>query len=798
MSPGALVLVGGLAVTATAAVALLAPRALRRADPALLVLASLVAAIGGALAPGDPTGIGGLDVALRIGVAIAFVVAASAAPPVAWIVAAALVAVPMLVEDDGAGVLAFVAVGVAVGAVAAVTTPGPDIGALVGLAVGQAALRLAWPDANGASALVAAAALLALAVPAVVALRGRARRRVVAAITVVGGACVVVIGLYGLLVLSARSDVNAGVDESNAAIDALRRGRSLEAAAHFDAARDAFARAHDRLSGWWVEPARVVPIVTQQSRALEELSGTGAELAASGARTARAADVDSVRLTDGAVPIDRLRALETPLLDALADLRRAQARLDGIATTWLVPPVADKVDELHHKLRDAAHDGRTGIEVVRILPALLGAEDAPRRYFVAFQTPAEQRANGGIIGSFAEIEFAGGRLELVTSGRANDLNRGGDPDRVLTGPADYVARYQRFAPQATWQNVTMSPDLPSVASVIENLYPQSGGEPVDGVISVDPIALAAFLELTGPVDVDGIPFPLTAKNAARFLLRDQYVDFADRSARIDALGDAIDAVIERLQTAPLPGPGRIGEVLGPMVRQGRLKLHSAHPAEQALLERLRATGALPAVRGDFLGLVTQNAIGNKMDVFLRRSVRYDVTLDEETGHARAAVTVELRNGAPAAGLPEYVIGWGGIGPAPVPTGTNRTYLSLYTPLALDPDRPVTLDGAAVPAEATTELGRTVVSTVVAIPPEEEVTVRIPLAGSVDLRRNRSGTRYRLDLWPQPTVHPDAVAVRVRAGSGDLEGTEELAGSGGAARWSGRLEEPLVLTARLAP
>jgi hypothetical protein len=796
MSPGALVVVGGLAVTATAAVALLAPRALRRADPTLLVLASLVAAVGGALAPGDPTGIGGLDAALRIGVAVAFVLAASAAPPVAWIVAAAFVAVPTLFQDDGAGVLAFTAVGVAVGAVAAVTTPGPDVGALVGLAVGQAALRLAWPDGNGASALVAAAALLALAVPAVVGLRGRARRRVVAAIAVVGGACVVVIGVYGLLVLSARSDVNAGVDESNAAIDALRRGRSLEAAAHFDAARDAFARAHDRLSGWWVKPVRVVPIVTQQSRALEELSGTGAQLAASGARTARAADVDSVRLTNGAVPIDRLRALEAPLLDAVADLRRAQARLDRIATTWLVPPVADKVDELHDKVRDAAHDGRTGIEVVRILPALLGAGDAPRRYFVAFQTPAEQRANGGIIGSYAEIEFAGGRLELVTSGRANDLNRGGDPDRVLTGPADYVARYERFAPQATWQNVTMSPDLPSVASVIENLYPQSGGEPVDGVISVDPIALAAFLELTGPVEVDGIPFPLTAKNAARFLLRDQYVDFADRSARIDALGAAIDAVIERLQTAPLPGPGRIGEVLGPMVRQGRLKLHSAHPAEQELLERLRATGALPAVRGDFLGLVTQNAIGNKMDVFLRRSVRYELTLDE-TGRARGAVIVTLRNRAPAAGLPEYVIGWGGTGPAPAPTGTNRTYLSLYTPLALDPDRPATLDGAAVPVEATTELGRTVVSTVVTIPPEGEAMVRIPLAGSVDLRRDRSGARYRLDLWPQPTVHPDSVAVRVRAATGDLDGVEGLSGAAGAARWTGRLSEPVVLAARLA-
>ncbi len=43
-----------------------------------------------------------------------------------------------------------------------------------------------------------------------------------------------------------------------------------------------------------------------------------------------------------------------------------------------------------------------------------------------------------------------------------------------------------------------------MAQVIGGLYPQSGGEPIDGAISVDPITLAAFLKLTGPVAVDGL------------------------------------------------------------------------------------------------------------------------------------------------------------------------------------------------------------------------------------------------------------------------------------------------------
>ena len=115
-----------------------------------------------------------------------------------------------------------------------------------------------------------------------------------------------------------------------------------------------------------------------------------------------------------------------------------------------------------------------------MLPGVLGG-DGTRRYFVAFQTPAEQRAAGGIIGNYALIAFDDGAFALQQRGRDTDLNTWGDvAHRTLTGPAEYVRRYASFDPARTWQNVTMSPDFPSVARVIEGLAPQSGVGPVDG------------------------------------------------------------------------------------------------------------------------------------------------------------------------------------------------------------------------------------------------------------------------------------------------------------------------------
>jgi len=62
-----------------------------------------------------------------------------------------------------------------------------------------------------------------------------------------------------------------------------------------------------------------------------------------------------------------------------------------------------------------------------------------------------------------------------------------------------------------WNNVTMSPDMPSVALAASDMYLQSGGRPVDGVIVADPYALQAVVTLTGPL---ALPIPEGATGRA--------------------------------------------------------------------------------------------------------------------------------------------------------------------------------------------------------------------------------------------------------------------------------------------
>jgi hypothetical protein len=293
------------------------------------------------------------------------------------------------------------------------------------------------------------------------------------------------------------------------------------------------------------------------------------------------------------------------------------------------------------------------------------------------------------------------------------------------------------------------------------LYPQSGGRPVDGVIAVDPTALAALLQFTGPVTVPGVPEPFTADNAAEFLLLDQYVELPDTGERIDVLEDLARATFDRLTSGDLPSPRTVADVLGPSVRDGHIQLYSADRAEQDLFTEIDADGALPPVDGDFLAVVNSNATGNKIDRFLSRDIDYRATWNPDSGEVSATLAVTLVNTAPSSGLPDYVLGNAlAEDEGDLPPGTNRTHLSVYSPFALEG---ADLDGQPVDLPAEVERDRYAYSLFLDLPPEGGTRVlTLNLKGYVPV----DGHGYRLDVAGQPLVLPDQLSVTVESTAGE--------------------------------
>jgi hypothetical protein len=709
---------------------------------AVIAVLMAASAVGAALSGASPTGWAPLDVLLLAGMGSLAVAVGLASATRLALFAAIVGAIAGL--ESVALPLALAASGILVASLLVDSDSLLD-GAATAL-VTQAALRLTSPGGRGATALVAVFMLVPLVVDALLNAPPEVRRTVRRAALAALGLAVLGAGVGALAAFTALDPLRRGVaavgNLAGPGVGTEVDGTNTRLA---EAGKD-FADARRTLDAWWARPAAVVPIVSQHWRVLRDAAVAGDDLAAAGRQALDAPALADIRVVNGQVPLDQLAAVAGPV-EKLADhVTSARRRLAVDRSPWLVPPLADKLDTQLVRVTGIERTTRSVSRTMPLLPGLLGG-DGPRRYFLAVLSPVELRAGGGFLGNFGEIVADNGRLTLTRFGRPQELDDAGGTQRRLLASEEFITRYSRFSPELEWANVNPSPDFPSDAVAIEGLYPQSGGEPIDGVISVDPTALAALLRVVGAVTVPSWPSPITADNALQILLFDQYREYENR-ARIDFLGEVAQESWRRLTTGELPAAPQVLAALGPSVRTKHMLFWSNHPEEQRLFEELGAAGNMPAVNGDFAGLVTQNASGNKIDYFLRRALDYKVRVDTESGRLDATATITLRNEAPASGLPPTIIGNEVI--PPLPDGSSLLYVSFYTPWQLVGAR---LDGAPVIFEDQTELGRKVYSAGVLVPPKGQVVVELRLTG-----RLPDAGGYRLDVFRQPTVVPDELTT----------------------------------------
>jgi len=704
-----------------------------------------VSAVAAALSPAAPTGLRAAD-ALWCGL-IGGIVALAASRSRRWALAwlGGIAAVVGIGGDAVAVAFAVASIAVTL-AVAASRRRDRLVGALLGAVAIQALLRGPNYGFVGLPTIVGLVAVLPVLVTGYRMARRRERRA--ARYLVAGAAVVVVLGSAAAAVaaIASRSSLEDGRTGATAGLDSLRAGDTAGASTAFGVAASDFEDANGTLEGPLTWVGRALPVVGQHVEALRRVSAAGQDLGTSAAETASTTDYRSLTATGGQVDLQKIAALQGPVARSAATVEDALAAVDAVESPWLVPLVTDELDRFRAELSDVGEQTRLAADGLRVAPALLGADGA-KRYFLTLATPGESRNAGGYAGAFGVLRTDQGRLELELTGKSADLNRPASDPYQLVYPPDWEQRYQRYHVDLFTGNLTASPDWPTDADLIGQVYREATGADVAGAVYADPEALAALLRLTGPVDVAGLDAPITADNVEQFLLTDQYVRFqGDNATRRDMLGDVAEAVFHALTSKPLPGISTIADTLGPAVEAGHLRITVYDPDSEAFLDDVGITGRFTTSPGaDHLALVSANQLPNKIDLFLHRSWNVAVTHDAATGEVRSTVTVTLRNDAPASGLPPYILGDGKV----LPRGTNLDLLGLYSPLTLTT---VSLDGEPGGSENQTESGSNVYSVSVRLAPGQTRTVTFELAGTVD------PGPYRLDVLPQPLATTDDVTV----------------------------------------
>ena len=377
-----------------------------------------------------------------------------------------------------------------------------------------------------------------------------------------------------------------------------------------------------------------------------------------------------IRRPDGSIDLTAMEEV-APLLDRLAiAMTSASSRLSGVDVAAVRPEVADPLVELRDELASAVPAVETAGEIATWLPDLLGASGA-RDWLVMLQNPAESRGSGGFIGGYVLLRADDGRIGITSTGTSSELasspipsDEAPEDSRIVWG--DILERWGAF---------NLTPHFPLTASLAAAGMDELG-TPVDGVIAVDPAAVAAMLQVTGPVTAAGKT--ITADDVERFFTVDVYSEYPDSTERDDVSMALVRAVVESFLTASWE-PTQLADALRLPVEESRLLVWSEDEAEQEWLVGTPVGGSVPDQPGSVIAVAFNNTAENKMDAFLSTAVDYAPGRCPTASVQTSSLSVSMANDPPVA-LPSEGGNYGFVGRPDAPVGSTELLVMIYAPV----------------------------------------------------------------------------------------------------------------------
>lgn len=381
-------------------------------------------------------------------------------------------------------------------------------------------------------------------------------------------------------------------------------------------------------------------------------------------------------LADGRLDVVALRNEEPTLRQFAMDAARVNTAAQAISEPGYLGVIDNARSQLQTQTEDVAKLLENTALAARLAPSMLGA-DGPRSYFMGFQTNAEARGTGGLLGGFGVIRFDDGKPSVDMLAPNTDFNRTFTP--ISLGP-EFDNQYGFTNPSTDIRNSNQSSHFPYAAQIWKSMAQQSGIN-VDGVIAIDPVALSYILGATGPVVLpDGEA--VTKDNAVELTESTAYIRYPgeqDQTARKQFLQGIAAEVVKQI-TGRVKSPRALLDALGRAVSERRIAVWSSFPDEQALLEQTPLSHIIPDDPAPYAGVVINNVGGNKLDYYLDRHIEY--VADGCHGDMRTStVTVRLTNTiADPESLPDNVAGRLGFfpkrGAGLIPKGTMLTSVRL--------------------------------------------------------------------------------------------------------------------------
>jgi hypothetical protein len=471
-----------------------------------------------------------------------------------------------------------------------------------------------------------------------------------------------------------RADLEAGKDRLDQLdLDTVRR-LGIE---------DTLAGAADRIdrAAWRAETSPVLdalaaaPGVGTQVDAVRDLTAAAEELGDAARDTG--ARISSGLDRAGGEPSARVELLDL-VLGELDRIEALAADVDLGPGAGLVPPLRDARADLADSLDEVP---ARFVDVRGQLGALRRLLAGPTSYLVVVGNNAEMRTGAGMPLSAGLATFTEGDIELGDFKSTVSEMYAAAPTGEFNAhiPEQLAETYPRWNIGRDYPETAVIPSFPVTAPMFADMAADTQGWQTEGVVHVDAMALAALLEVVGPVEIEGVEY--TAETAPQLVLNEPYLAFDtldERDERLAAQSNLAGALFEAIQSRDID-PLDVVATLQDAAAGRHLMVWSRDPVLQELFTDFGVHGEI----GPFDTLVSfLNTAANKLDWYIDPHVQVDAEpLSSGEWLVEMTATIEnpdgIRTSDYADGLLPELAG-----------GTHRTLMLVHLPaFAEDVDMP---------------------------------------------------------------------------------------------------------------
>lgn len=488
----------------------------------------------------------------------------------------------------------------------------------------------------------------------------------------------------------------------------------------------------------------VLPFVGENFRAAAVVSEAANDLVNEVLKPLSTIDLAAFVPHDGALDVDAVAGLTSITHQALKSVDAAMTSVGSLHKAALLSQVRDKVDDFE----DVLAQGRKVLDgldtVLGVAPGLLGA-DGPRNYLLLFQNNAESRGTGGNPASIMLLHVDDGRLDIQDQVSSINFDNVGTEHRASVDDQTldlYGAKIVRFM-----QDMTLTPDFPTTAMIAQAWWAYRGSSKIDGVISIDPVALSYLLRATGAIALE-TGDTLTADNAVSLLLNEVYFRYPVNAVQDAFFASAARAAFEALTRGDFDLRA-LWDALVSAADEGRLLFWSVNPDEADLIADSRVSGELPSNDDDryVTGVYFNDTTGSKLDYYVDTSITMSRSCAVASDTSSATIT--FANTVPPTDVDSL---------SPTIQGIYYHHGRVATDVVIYAPHGETVTNLAVNGEerspnyAGTHLGRSVIKVSVTTDPGTATEITYDLTG------RRASPKHPLEVWHTPMARDTHVEV----------------------------------------